>query len=84
MVGVPVMVPVAELTDRPAGRPLADQVKLAPAWVSVALLARAVMAVPETLARVPGLATDTGPVTVQVNTAAPMAPALSVAVRVTE
>ncbi len=32
VVGVPVMVPLAALTDRPAGRPVADQVKLARRW----------------------------------------------------
>ena len=39
MVGVPVMVPVDGSMDRPAGRPVADQVRVAPDWESVAELA---------------------------------------------
>ena len=48
-VGVPVIVPVVELIDRPAGSPVADQVKVAPGWVSVAESVTPVMAVPDTL-----------------------------------
>ena len=62
---------------------MAAQVKLAPGWVSVAVFARAEMAVPETLDLLPGLATATVPVMAQVKSAAPMAPKLSVAVTVT-
>jgi hypothetical protein len=84
VVGVPDTVPVPELTERPAGRPVADQeVMVAPSDESVAALANEVMAEPETLDRAPGLVTVTAPVTVQVNMAAPMAPELSLAVRVT-
>ena len=67
MVGVPVMAPVELLIDRPAGRPVADQVKVAPDWVSVAVVVSGVIAVPETLDWLPGLATATVLVTVQLN-----------------
>jgi hypothetical protein len=77
------MAPVAVSSESPLGSPVTDQVKVAPGWVSVALSARAEMAVPETLDLLPGLATDTAPDTVQVKSAAPIAPRLSVAVRVT-
>ena len=43
--GVPVITP-AELTDRPAGRPVAVQVRVATLEVSVALRLSGVMAVP--------------------------------------
>ena len=57
MVGVPVMVPVVESMDKPAGSPPADHVKLAaPTSLSVALIWTAVMAVPATLDWLPGLA----------------------------
>jgi hypothetical protein len=49
VVGVPVIDPVEALMDRPAGRPVADQVKVEPDWVSVAELVSAVMAEPDTL-----------------------------------
>ena len=71
VVGVPVMVPVEALMDRPAGRPVADQVKVWPDWVSDALLVTAVMAVPETLAWAASAVTVTVLVTVQVNEAVP-------------
>ena len=48
-VGVPLMAPVAVLIDSPAGRPVADQVRVAPDWVSVAEEVRMEMAVPDTL-----------------------------------
>ena len=50
---------------------------------SVAVMGRAVMAVPETLDWSPGLVTVTVLVMVQVKLAAPVKPALSVAVMVT-
>src|ERR1035438_8326097 len=74
------MVPEVELMDRPLGSPVADHVKLWSRWVSVAVLGRAVMALPDGLAWLPGLATDTEPVTVQVKLAEPMAPEPLVAV----
>ena len=49
VVGVPVIEPVEELMARPAGRPEAVQVRVAPDWVSVAALVKVVMAVPVTL-----------------------------------
>ena len=48
VVGVPVMAPVELLIERPAGRPDAVQVKVAPASVSVAVLDCDVMAEPVT------------------------------------
>ena len=57
--------------------------KLAPVWVSVALLRSVVMALPAALDLLPGLATDTAPVIDQVKLAEPELPRLSVAVRVT-
>ena len=71
MVGVPEIVPVDELIDSPAGRPVADQVRVAPDWESVAESVTGVMAVPETEDWLPGLATATVLVTVQVNEAVP-------------
>ena len=65
-VGVPLMDPDELLMDRPAGRPVADQVSVAPDWVSVAELETAVIAVPVTADLLPGLATVTVLVTVQV------------------
>ena len=49
VVGVPEMTPVAELIERPSGRPVADQVRVAPDWESVAEAVRLVIAVPVTL-----------------------------------
>jgi hypothetical protein len=70
VLGVPVMVP-AELIDSPAGSPAPAQVRLAPAWVSWATRARAVMAVPLALDWSPGLVTATAPMMVQVKLAEP-------------
>ena len=82
MVGVPVTRPVAASMDRPAGRPVADHEAMV-ASASVAVAAIGLIAVPEASERAPRLVTDTGPVTVQVKLAAPMAPELSVALRPT-
>ena len=71
MVGVPEIVPEDPLMDSPAGRPVADQVSVAPDWESVAESVTGVMAVPETEDLLPGLATDTVLVTVQVKDALP-------------
>ena len=68
---MPLIVPVEELIESPAGRPVADQVRLAPDWVSVAESVTGVMAVPESEDLLPGLATVTVLVTVQVNEALP-------------
>jgi hypothetical protein len=65
-VGVPVIDPDELLMDSPLGRPVADQVSVAPDWVSAAELETAVMAVPVTADLLPGLATVTVLVTVQV------------------
>jgi len=83
-VGVPEIVPVDELIDRPAGRPVADQVRVAPDWESVAESVTGVMAVPETSDWLPGPVTAMVLDTVQENVAEPFAPLASVAVTVTE
>ena len=83
VVGVPVMAPVAGSIDRPAGRPVADQVMVAVDEVSMRLMARGVIGEPVALDWVPGLMTETVLSMVQVNVADPMVPALSVAVRTT-
>ena len=57
VVGEPVMVPLSEPIDRPAGRPVADHVTGVPAEESVALLAKAVMAAPARADWPPGLVT---------------------------
>ena len=82
-VGVPVMVPVDELMDRPAGRPVAVQVMVTPLSVSVALLATGVMAEPVTEVWLAGLATMIDEVIVKVNEVDPAKKAPSVAVPVT-
>ena len=91
VVGVPLMMPVAEAMVTPAGRPVADQVSVGvgTVWESVAVAVIGVMAVPDTfdLAVVVGLVTATvlGLVMVQVNADVETALAkLSVAVSVTE
>ena len=91
VVGVPLMMPVAEAMDTPEGRPEADQVSVGvgTVWESVAVPVMLVMAVPDTfdLAVVVGLVTATvlGLVMVQVNAEVETALAkLSVAVSVTE
>jgi hypothetical protein len=84
VVGVPVIDPVDELIDRPAGSPVADQVSVWPDWLSVAELVTAVMAVPVTADLLPGLVTVTVLVTFQVNDVVPDWLEGSVAVRVTE
>ena len=83
-VGVPVIDPVELLIDRPVGSPVADQVRVAPDWESVAELETAVIAVPVTAALLPGLATVTVLVTFQVKDAVAVRAWESVAVTVTE
>lgn len=59
VVGVPLMPPVVELIDNPAGRPDAANVTALVTEVSCgALMVRALMALPDTLVCVPGLVTD--------------------------
>ena len=72
LVGVPVIVPVVGLIDRPAGSPVADQVKVTPDWVSVAEFVTAAMGVPDTVVWAAWPATDTVLVTVQVNEVVPV------------
>jgi hypothetical protein len=84
VVGVPVMDPVDELIDRPAGSPVADQVKVAPDWLSVAEFGTALIAVPVTADLLPGLATVTLLVMFQVNDVEEVSAWESVAVTVTE
>ena len=77
------MVPAPEAMTSPAGRPLADQVRLAPLWVSVALRCRAVMALPDRSDWLAGVLTLTAPVMAQVKLAEPEKAELSVTARVT-
>ena len=68
---------------------MADQVKPAPAWVSVARMPTVVMAVPDTSVWLAGVTTVTvlmmaAPVMAQVKPAEPEAPEPSVAVTLTE
>ena len=84
MVGVPLIVPVDELIDSPAGRPVADQVRVAPDWESVAESVTGVMAVPVTEDLAPGLVTDTVLVMFQVKLVVAVRASESVAVTVTE
>ena len=81
------MTPVAEAMERPAGRPVAVQARVAVDEESVAVAVIGEMAVPDTLdlAKVVGLVTATVLVMVQVNADVDTAlEAMSVAVRVTE
>ena len=71
VVGVPVTAPVAALIDRPAGRPVADQVRVAPDWVSEALFESEVMAEPVTEDWAPGFVTETVFVVVHVKFVVP-------------
>ena len=84
VVGVPVMAPVAELMARPAGRPVADQVKVRPDWVSVADGLSVEIAVPTEADLDPGLVTVTVLVTVQVKAEAEVDEAAGVALSVRE
>ena len=60
------MAPVVELTKRPVGRPVAEEVRVAVDDVSLEVGVNDVMAVPETLDFGPGLVTATVLVMVQV------------------
>ena len=84
VVGVPVTVPDDELIESPPGRPVTDQVRVAPDWVSVAEFGTAVMAVPVTADWLPGLATVTVLVMFQVKVVLAGRAWESVAVTVTE
>src|SRR5579859_1371784 len=86
VVGVPEIRPLLELMDRPAGRPLALQVKVWPDCESVACICR-LTAVPTVPVWLPGLDTVTVlplcGLIVHVKLALPWAPVVSVAVTVT-
>ena len=84
VVGVPVTAPVDGSMDSPAGRPVADQVRVAVEDESAAGTSTVVMADPDGSDWSPGLVTVTALVTVQVNETEPEYPAPSVAVAVTE
>ena len=58
MVGAPVMMPLAELIDSPAGNPKAAYVRAAVGDESEATIGRGVMAVPEVSDWVPGVVTE--------------------------
>ena len=83
MVGVPDTVPVAASTDRPGGSPVADQLAIVAVGEESVTLARSDTAVPDTPTWAPGLVTATVLLSVQVNVAVPLKPALSLAVTVT-
>src|SRR5947207_8371297 len=76
-----------ELTDSPAGRPVAAKVSVSPAAESVAWSCTPVMAVPTVPVWLPGFVTVTvlplGPAMTEVNDAAPEAPVVSAAETVT-
>ena len=55
---MPLTVPLPAI-DRPGGRPLADHLKVAPAWVSVAVMAMSAMDSPNPSDWLPGLLTET-------------------------
>jgi len=81
-VGVPVMARWC-YERQPVGSPVADQVRVAPVWVSVASKESVVIAVPLGELWAPGLVTATAPTIDQVKLAEPELPEPSVAVRVT-
>ena len=83
VVGDPVMDPVEGLIANPTGRPVADQVSVAPDWESAPVLVSVEMAEPVTLDWAPGLVTTTVLVVFQVKVAPPWAVEPSVAVTVT-
>ena len=83
VVGVPLTTPVVALIDKPAGRPVADHVRVAPGSESVALGTNGVMAVPVVANWVPGLPTVTVDEMPQVNEVEPAKACPSVAVMVT-
>jgi hypothetical protein len=78
------MAPEAGSIDSPAGRPVADQARVAVDDESVAVTSIGVMAEPETSDWSPGLVTETVLVTVHENEAESLAPEQSVAVTVTD
>ena len=80
VVGMPEMVPVAELMTSPAGKPVADQVRVWPAAESVADETSPTTAAPEMDDWAPGFATTITSEIVQVNEADPAALVVSVAV----
>jgi hypothetical protein len=84
VVGVPLIVPVVALIDRPAGRPVAAQVNVSPDWESVAEFASGVTDDPEADVWAPCPATDTVLAIAHENVAEPEEPEPSVAVSVTE
>jgi len=83
-VGVPDMVPVVAPIVRPAGSPVADQVKVWLDWESVARAVTLVTALPDVEACADTDDTVTRLFTVQAMTVVPEAPVLSVALTVTE
>ena len=83
VVGVPATDPVEELIANPTGRPVADQVKVAPDWESVAELVRVGMAEPVTFDWFALAVTATVSVIVHEKVAEPAEPLPSVAVKVT-
>ena len=84
VVGVPLMAPVALSMESPAGRPVADHVRVATGEESVAEAATAVTAEPDTEAWSSGPVTVTTLVMVQEKLAESLAPLPSVAVTVTD
>ena len=83
VVGVPVIEPVEALMASPAGRPVADQVSVAPDWVSLAAFMSVEMAEPVTFDWFALAVTATVLVIVHEKVAEPAEPLPSVAVKVT-
>ena len=83
VVGVPEMVPVEVLMASPVGKPVADQVSVAPDWVSAPALVSVEMAEPVTFDWLDLAVTATVLVIVHEKVAEPADPLLSVAVKVT-
>ena len=69
--GVPVMVPVARSDDEPGGQPGGRPGEAGPGLGVGGGAGSGVMALPVVLDLLPGLATDTAPMTVQVKLAEP-------------
>ena len=84
VVGVPLMAPVELSMESPAGRPVADQLRMAVDEESFPAMASGAMAEPDVAVWAPGLVTVTTLVMVQEKLAESLAPLPSAAVTVTD